>query len=87
MLFNGPHKRETLTYKEKEEQIMKIKITGLKADMTTRPDFDLTCECGYSVCSTCGYPCYPMELQPDEKGYAVCQNCGMGNMVQVELKV
>ena len=42
-----------------------------------RPDFDLTCECGYYVCSECGHPAYPMEV--DEDG-GRCPECGEGEM-------
>ena len=37
-----------------------------------RPDFDLTCECGYYQCRQCDTPWYPMEVdeQPSE-----CPGC------------
>jgi len=46
-----------------------------------RPDFDYSCECGFYVCDTCGYPCYPIELEPDDDGYDPCPNCMYGDMV------
>ena len=52
-------------------------VTGTLAghDLTARPDFDYTCECGYYVCEECGAPSYPMEVEDGE-----CPAC-MGALV------
>jgi len=57
-----------------------------KPNEEIRPDFDYDCECGYHVCNTCGYPCYPMELDTDREdldGYT-CFNCEEGYMVTID---
>ena len=52
----------------------------LTVNKKARPDFDYTCECGFWVCNTCGYPLYPMEVHEDR----ICEECEVGVMMEVE---
>ena len=38
-----------------------------------RPDFERTCECGYFLCTRCGTPWYPMEIDREDEGR--CPEC------------
>ena len=58
----------------------------LQPNKELRPAFDYSCECGYSVCSVCGYPCYPMELEPDSRGVTLCEECYQGDMIEYKAK-
>ena len=59
-----------------------IDMTPPEPNKNLRPDFDYSCECGFYVCDTCGYPAYPMELDTDEDGYDKCTECPDGDMVK-----
>jgi len=49
-----------------------------------RPEFDYDCECGFFVCSECGYPYYPMELYDDDDS---CSECECGTIVEYDLTI
>jgi hypothetical protein len=49
-----------------------------------RADFDWTAECGVFVCDSCGYPCYPMEVDYEEDERGCCPECGHLVHVYVE---
>lgn len=58
------------------ESINKPKINKL-----AREQFDYDCECGFNICTECGYPYYPMEANEGD----TCEECGFGIVVEYNL--
>jgi hypothetical protein len=59
-----------------------------KINKSLRPDFDYDCECGFYVCTECGYPYYPMEvMNHDDGSNEICQECDFGDVVEYCLTI
>src|ERR1017187_2208461 len=49
-----------------------VEVFHIQANRKLRPDFDYTCECGYSVCANCNRAYYPMEIDDDGTASECC---------------
>jgi hypothetical protein len=59
-----------------------------KINKSLCPDFDYDCECGFYVCTECGYPYYPMEvMRHDDGSNEICHVCDFGDVVEYCLTI